>query len=98
MAVAYLVQHGDKKSEPGDPGLTGLGRQQATRTANWLRSTGLCALHSSPLRRARETADHIAAATGLARQLDARLQERMNWDGNRSLDSFRAELGPFDAR
>jgi broad specificity phosphatase PhoE len=41
------------------------GRQQAAMTARWLRSTGLRALYSSPLRRARETADHIAAATGL---------------------------------
>ena len=32
MAVAYLVQHGEKEPVPGDPGLTPAGRQQASRT------------------------------------------------------------------
>jgi len=27
MTVAYLVQHGEKQSLPGDPGLTAMGRQ-----------------------------------------------------------------------
>jgi hypothetical protein len=44
MALVYLVQHGDKKRLPGDPGLTGKGRQQAAMTARWLRSAGLRAL------------------------------------------------------
>jgi broad specificity phosphatase PhoE len=44
MALDYLVQHGDKKRLPGDPGLTGKGRQQAAMTARWLRSAGLQAL------------------------------------------------------
>jgi broad specificity phosphatase PhoE len=40
MTVVYLVQHGEKQSLPGDPGLTAKGRQQATRTGRWLRGLG----------------------------------------------------------
>ena len=32
VTIVYVVQHGDKERLPGDPGLTALGRQQATRT------------------------------------------------------------------
>lgn len=41
MTVVYLVQHGEKQSLPGDPGLTAKGRQQATRTGRWLRGLGV---------------------------------------------------------
>src|SRR5215470_807108 len=88
MTVAYLVQHGEKESLPGDPGLTALGRQQATRTGRWLRSLGVCALCTSPLRRATETADCIASVTGLTAQPDARLRERLNWDGSMPFEAF----------
>lgn len=91
MARVYLIQHGDKQRLPGDPGLTATGRHQAALTGRWLRNAGLRALYSSPLRRARETADLIAAATGLPVQLDARLRERMNWDGSGSYEEFAAE-------
>jgi broad specificity phosphatase PhoE len=81
VTMVYLVQHGDKERLPGDPGPTALGRQQATRTGRWLSSRGVRALWTRPMRRARETADCIAAVTGLAVQPDARLRERLNWDG-----------------
>ena len=63
MALVYLIQHGDKQRLLGDPGLTATGSRQAVLTGRWLRSAGLRALYSSPLRRARETADLIAAGT-----------------------------------
>jgi len=91
VTTIYLVQHGDKERSPGDPGLTELGRRQAAVTARWLRVTGLKALYSSPLRRARETAEPVGAATGLAIQLDSRLRERLNWDGTQAFDAFLAE-------
>jgi broad specificity phosphatase PhoE len=91
MALVYLVQHGEREPLPGDPGLTASGRRQAVMTARWLRGAGLQALYSSPLRRARETAGHIAAATGLPVRLDARLTERMNWDGSRPFEDFLAD-------
>jgi len=36
MTVVYLIQHGDKQPRPGDPGLTELGRMQATQTGRRL--------------------------------------------------------------
>src|SRR5215475_4892913 len=87
MTVAYLVQHGEKESLPGDPGLTAIGRQQATRTGRWLRGQGIHALCTSPLRRARETAACIASVTGLTAQPDARLRERLNWDGSMPVEA-----------
>ena len=91
MTLVYLVQHSDRERLPGDPGLTATGRHQADLTAHWLRNRGLRALYSSPLRRAQETADIIAAVTGLPVQPDARLRERVNWDGNWSYEDFLAD-------
>ena len=90
VTLIYLVQHGEKQRLPGDPGLTPKGRQQATDTGQWLRGLGVRALYSSPLLRARETAGYIASVTGLAVQLDDRLRERLNWDGNEPFDVFLA--------
>ena len=91
MTLIYLVQHGDKERLAGDPGLTELGSDQAGAAARWLQGAGLQGLFSSPLRRARETAAAIAAATGLPVQLDSRLRERWNWDGTQTFDSFLAD-------
>ena len=91
MTVVYLVQHGEKEPEPGDPGLTAAGREQAARTAQWLRDFGLSAVYSSPLKRAWETAENIASASGLAVHRDVRLRERVNWDGDQPFDDFVAE-------
>jgi len=91
VTTVYLVQHGDKERSPGDPGLTELGKRQAAVTARWLRGTGLKALYSSPLRRARETAEPVGAATGLAVRVDSRLRERLNWDGTQAFGAFLAE-------
>ena len=90
MALAYLVQHGEKEPLPGDPGLTSAGRQQASLTGRWLHGREVDALYSSPMRRARETADCIASATGLAVRPDARLAERLNWDGSQPFEAFLA--------
>lgn len=91
MTTVYLVQHGDKERTPGDPGLTELGRAQAAVTAQWLQRMGLHALYSSPLRRARETAEPLGHAAGLAIQVDSRLRERLNWDGSQTFDAFLAD-------
>lgn len=93
VAVVYLIQHGEKERLPGDPGLTPLGRRQAVATGAWLRGESVCALYASPLRRARETAGYLAAATGLSVHCDARLRERLNWDGRQPLEAFLAVWG-----
>ncbi len=71
--VVHLVRHGESaaNADPSvrrsdDPPLTPRGREQAARAAATLARAGIDAVFSSPLRRARETADAIAAATGLA--------------------------------
>jgi broad specificity phosphatase PhoE len=65
-----LVRHGDPDWAPGggasveDPGLTGYGRRQADAVAAALSKTPVDFVYASPYRRARETADPIARATG----------------------------------
>jgi broad specificity phosphatase PhoE len=41
MTVVYLVQHGEKERSPGDPGLTAIGRQQATLNCRCLNACGV---------------------------------------------------------
>jgi broad specificity phosphatase PhoE len=88
VALVYLMQHAEKEAGPGDPGLSAVGREQAARVARWLRARDVLGLYSSPLRRARETAEAIAAATGLAITLEPRLRERLNWDGSCAFETF----------
>lgn len=81
----YLVRHGESVSNIEgrvqgqiDVELSAYGREQARRTAAWCRTVavgGVTELWSSPLRRARETAAEIAAATGLAVRIEPQLAE-----------------------
>lgn len=91
MTAFYLVQHAEKQRRGGDPGLTVTGRAQALWTGSCLRDHGVKAVYASPLRRARETAEIIAAVLGLPVRIDARLRERMNWDGQGPLSDFLAD-------
>jgi broad specificity phosphatase PhoE len=50
---------------PADPGLTPLGILQSQRLAAWLAYEPVDTVLSSPMRRARETAEPVAAALGL---------------------------------
>jgi 2,3-bisphosphoglycerate-dependent phosphoglycerate mutase len=60
-----LVRHGlPIRGEPNDPRLCAEGLDQARRAAEFLRAETCHALYSSPLRRAMETAEPIAAALG----------------------------------
>jgi broad specificity phosphatase PhoE len=86
-----IVQHAEKQRLPGNPGITSVGGAQAEATAAWLGDhEKLVAVWASPMRRAIETADPIARRTGHPLVADARLRERMNWDGPsvESLDEF----------
>lgn len=63
MPRLYLVRHGRAAAgfaEHADPGLDELGRSQADAVAGELASLGPLALLSSPLKRARETAEPLA--------------------------------------
>ncbi|MDQ3947175.1 MAG: histidine phosphatase family protein [Actinomycetota bacterium] len=61
-----------------DPGLTDEGRRQAARLADLLGKEEPVAVMTSPLLRARETAEVIAAACGLEAETDERLVE-IDW-------------------
>ena len=80
----YLIRHGD--ALPGDTdlvsgssydeqGLSDLGHRQAQALADRLPALGLGAVYSSPIPRARQTADAIAAASGLETLIDSELRE-----------------------
>jgi broad specificity phosphatase PhoE len=75
----YLVRHGATDNNLARPprlqgcgldaALSVEGRRQAQRTAEFLADRGLNVVYSSPLLRARQTAQAIAAASGLAVEL-----------------------------
>jgi probable phosphoglycerate mutase len=74
--IVHLVRHGESAGNVNpalrrsdDPPLTERGREQAARAAAALARAGLDAVYSSPLRRARETAEAIAAAAGVTARL-----------------------------
>ncbi|HVF78896.1 MAG TPA: histidine phosphatase family protein [Solirubrobacteraceae bacterium] len=80
--IVTLVRHGQtERSSTGtysgllDVPLTQTGRQQAQDTAQQLAGAGIDAVVSSPLERARHTAQAIADAAGVELTVDARLSE-----------------------
>jgi alpha-ribazole phosphatase len=82
MTLLYLVRHGqtDWNIEGRYQGQTDLplnaaGRAQAASLSQQLAGVAFTAAYSSDLRRARETAEILAAPAGLAVQLDRRLRE-----------------------
>lgn len=87
----YLIRHGQshvnlKEWSNGntDEGLTELGQRQAQALAEWLPTEieHIDTLYSSTMRRAKETAGHVAAAYGIDIHFDDRLREI----GNNRLD------------
>jgi probable phosphoglycerate mutase len=75
--------------------LTERGREQADRLARAVAALEPISVVSSPLRRARETAAAIGAATGLEVEIDERLTELDygDWEGSRFAD---LPAGTFD--
>ena len=70
-AHVFLLRHGEPDWSPGggpsvnDPALTDFGRAQARAAAERLSKQRIDAIYVSPYRRARETAEPLAAQTGL---------------------------------
>lgn len=80
MIEIVLVRHAQPDWEPGgraveDPHLTELGRAQAARIAQALGAEHFDAFYSSPLIRARETAQPLAERLGLEPRICAWLEE-----------------------
>jgi broad specificity phosphatase PhoE len=77
-----LVRHGESEGNASgiiqgrlDYGLTAAGRAQAECVADYLAAQGVTRIVSSPLLRAHQTAEIIAARLGLPIEPDPRLQE-----------------------
>lgn len=71
-----LMRHGEPaRDNPLDPGLTELGRAQAASVVNAVRALEIDVVCASPLRRARETADVVAAALGVEVHVEPDLAE-----------------------
>lgn len=91
-----LVRHGEsgwntehRIQGHSGPGLTARGHAQARAVAGWLAATiGPVPVVSSDLARARETAEHVVAATGVALAFDPDLRERSwgSWEGRTVAD------------
>jgi broad specificity phosphatase PhoE len=89
--VILLARHGetDDNAPPQrvqgsiDTPLNERGREQARALAEEVRDAGLRAIVTSPLARARQTAEIVGAALGLEPVVDARLAEshRGRWEG-----------------
>ena len=70
-----LIRHGlpmhieNQDGKPADPPLSDIGHTQADLMATWLQREAIDHLYSSPMARARETAQPLARAQGLAIEL-----------------------------
>ncbi len=82
MTRLVLIRHGEtdwnvegRYQGQADPPLNARGQAQAEALAEALRPAGLQVLYTSPLRRARQTAEVIACALGLPLHEEPRLME-----------------------
>jgi broad specificity phosphatase PhoE len=83
MTLLYLIRHArslwnaeGRWQGQADPPLDEIGLRQAEALAEHLRGETFQAVYSSPLQRARQTAEFLAHAQGLSVCLDDRLKER----------------------
>lgn len=80
--MLYLIRHGETDDnarrvvQMPDAPLSARGRTQAARLGDRLRDAGIARLVSSDYRRACETAEAVAAATGVPVELEPLLRER----------------------
>ncbi|UVW29004.1 histidine phosphatase family protein [Massilia sp. H6] len=68
-SAIYLVRHGEKMSEHGDPDLSPQGRARVQHIATLLHRTGITGIFSTATQRTRQSAEPLAQKTGLAVQL-----------------------------
>jgi broad specificity phosphatase PhoE len=64
----YLVRHGEKAAEGKDPDLTAQGQARAQNIATILQKVGVTSIFSTPTGRTMQTAQPLAARSGVAVQ------------------------------
>ncbi len=101
-----LVRHGETDDNAAerfqgriDTPLNARGREQSRALAESLAGEGLQALYSSPLARARETAEIVGARLGLQPVYDPRFMEADagDWSGRTYGEIVAGDAGAFDA-
>lgn len=78
MPKIYLIRHGRAAAgwgESDDPGLDSMGREQAAQVSRTLQALNPMPIVSSPMKRARETAEPLAQAWERAPEIDPRFSE-----------------------
>lgn len=75
----YLVRHAKKEKGIDDVAISFEGMLQAQMTASHFRKMPIKKIISSPLKRAKQTAQLISEATNNTTSEDIRLRERANW-------------------
>jgi probable phosphoglycerate mutase len=98
MTELLLVRHGLPVSGVEQPGLSAEGVEQARRLGAWLGAEDVDVLVTSPMRRARETADVLAGQLG--RGVDAVVDDLREWDTDLPPAAYTAveEMGPTNPR
>lgn len=100
MRRLLLIRHCESTGQPAEAPLTERGLAQAASLVTQLRDLRPDLIVSSPFRRARQTVEPLAAACGLAVEIDARFAERRLTD--EPLDEFREAvrrvMDDFDLR
>lgn len=86
----YIVRHGEKIKRISDPPLSDIGVLQAKATGKYFRAFSIGKIISSPILRAKQTAELIASYLSLDVITDELLKERINWgdDPKQIFDEF----------
>lgn len=95
MTTFFLVRHGTRVDRSEDTELSELGQKQAELTARYVAKQNITGIYASPMKRAQQTAQAIAEHIQLPVITDARLLERMIYDG-RAGDTFEEFLDEWD--
>lgn len=104
MPLLHLIRHArstwnteGRLQGQADPPLDDIGQAQVRALVEFLKAEPFQAVYSSPLQRARLTAEALAEARGLPVQFDARLMERNlgEWTGL-SGEEARAQIAAFN--
>jgi broad specificity phosphatase PhoE len=100
MTRLFLVRHAEPAAGWGgdalDPGLSGLGREQAEAVAKSLSAMGALDVVSSPMLRCRETAAPYAALKGVAPRIEQRVSEVVAPAGVQDRRSWLRATFPWD--